>query len=254
MYEKRGLIEVGSQDERVDGQWVAHTYGFGLVERGGVSQHWTQRGDLMAQSNPTGAFSPAPLTDAFGDWVSGVRTTYDWNGGWGYRNEPDTGGLRKVGIRWYDPYTGRFLQQDPWLGSVSIPLTLNAYAYCVNDPVNAVDPSGKILKLLLVVALVVALVDSIDDDAEGGDGGSVNSPGGSSGNVNNCGNNNNIIVGNDNTVVINPPTPPSSSPQLPPPPPVVLPHPGKARVDFEITIRYDESRKEWIIKGWIRDP
>jgi len=208
----------------------------------------------MAQSSPTGAFSPVPITDAFGDWVSGVRTTYDWNGGWGYRNEPDTGGLQKVGVRWYDPYTGRFLQQDPWLGSVSIPLTLNAYAYCVNDPVNAVDPSGKILKLLLVVALVVALVDSIDDDAEGGDGGSVNSPGGSSGNVNNCGNNNNIIVGNDNTVVINPPTPPSSSPQLPPPPPVVLPHPGKARVDFEITIRYDESRKEWIIKGWIRDP
>jgi len=96
----------------------------------------------MAQSNPTGAFSPAPLTDAFGDWVSGVRNTYDWNGAWGYRNEPDTGGLQKVGIRWYDPCTGRFLQQDPWLGSAYAPLTLNAYAYCVNDPMNAVDPSG----------------------------------------------------------------------------------------------------------------
>ena len=48
----------------------------------------------------------------------------------------------KVGVRWYDPYTGRFLRQDPWLGSLYAPLTLNAYAYCVNDPVNAVDPSG----------------------------------------------------------------------------------------------------------------
>jgi hypothetical protein len=35
------------------------------------------------------------------------------------------------------------LQQDPWLGSLYAPLTLNAYAYCVNDPVNAVDPSGE---------------------------------------------------------------------------------------------------------------
>ena len=103
----------------------------------------------MAQSSPTGAFSPAPLTDAFGDWVSGVRSTYDWNGAWGYRNEPNTGGLQKVGVRWYDPYTGRFLQQDPWLGSVSTPLTLNAYGYCVNDPVNAVDPTGTVHRQVL---------------------------------------------------------------------------------------------------------
>ncbi len=42
-------------------------------------------------------------------------------------------GLVQVGVRWYDPYTGGFLQQDPWLGSVYDPLTLNGYAYCVND-------------------------------------------------------------------------------------------------------------------------
>ena len=77
-----------------------------------------------------------------GDLVSGVRQTYDWNGAWGYRNEALTGGLQKVGVRWYDPTVGRFLQQDPWLGSLYAPLTLNAYGYCVNDPVNAVDPSG----------------------------------------------------------------------------------------------------------------
>ncbi len=131
--------------ERVDGQWVSHTYGFGLLERGGVLHHWSWRGDLAATVNPADSVQSlviAPTTDAFGDWVSGVRTTYDWNGGWGYRNEPDTGGLQKVGVRWYDPYTGRFLQKDPWLGDIYEPLTLNAYTYCVNDPVNAVDPSG----------------------------------------------------------------------------------------------------------------
>ncbi len=78
----------------------------------------------------------------FGDLVSGTRPVYDWNGGWGYRNELLTGGLVKVGVRWYDPVVGRFLQQDPWLGDVYVPLTLNAYAYCVNDPVNMVDIWG----------------------------------------------------------------------------------------------------------------
>jgi RHS repeat-associated protein len=112
-------------------------------------KHWNLRGDLAATSSPTGAYSPAPITDAFGDLVAGNRQTYDWNGAWGYRNEALTGGLQKVGVRWYDPTVGRFLQQDPWLGSIYAPLTLNAYGYCVNDPVNAVDPDGMQLTSLI---------------------------------------------------------------------------------------------------------
>ena len=98
-------------------------------------KHWSLRGDLVATSGSSGVFSPAPLTDAFGDLVNGTRQTYDWNGAWGYRNEALTDGLQKVGVRWYDPAVGRFLQQDPWLGSIYAPLTLNAYGYCVNDPI-----------------------------------------------------------------------------------------------------------------------
>jgi RHS repeat-associated protein len=73
-----------------------------------------------------------------------MRQVYDWNGAWLYRNElTESGGLVKVGVQWYDPAVGRFLQPDPWLGSLYAPLTLNAYAYCVNDPVNMIDPAGK---------------------------------------------------------------------------------------------------------------
>ena len=61
---------------------------------------------------------------------------YGWNGAWGYRNEAHTGGLQKVGVRWYDPATGRFLQKDPWLGTPYEPLTLNRYGYCVNEPIQ----------------------------------------------------------------------------------------------------------------------
>ncbi len=113
-----------------------------MLKQGSVGQQRSWRGDLVAQSSSGGVFSPAPLTDALGDLVSGNRAVYDWNGSWGYRNEVLTGGLVKVGVRWYDPVVGRFLQQDLWLGSIYAPLMLNAYGYCVNDPVNAVDPSG----------------------------------------------------------------------------------------------------------------
>ncbi len=152
--------------ERVDGQWLAHPYGFGLLERGDVGQQWSWRGDLVATLNPADAGqSPAmaPIADAYGDLVSGSPEVYGWNGAWGYRSEPNIGGLQKVGVRWYDPYTGRFLQKDPWLGSVFTPLTLNAYAYCVNDPINAVDPSGQIIvPLLLAIGTMAVLFLSLE--------------------------------------------------------------------------------------------
>jgi len=47
--------------------------------------------------------------------------------------------------RHYDSQQGRFTQVDPiGMGSVSLasPQTLNLYAYCTNDPINHIDPSG----------------------------------------------------------------------------------------------------------------
>ncbi|MEM2593262.1 MAG: RHS repeat-associated core domain-containing protein, partial [Thermofilaceae archaeon] len=119
-----------------------------------------------------------PITDAFGDLVSGMRQVYDWNGAWLYRNElTETGGLVQVGVRWYDPVVGRFLQKDPWLGSIYEPLTLNAYTYCLNDPVNAVDPSGEIPLVVAVIIIGVAAGIAIDEFLEWRNGTRYNPPG-----------------------------------------------------------------------------
>lgn len=75
--------------------------------------------------------------------------------------------------RTYDSKLGRFTQVDPiGMGSVSLslPQTLNLYAYCANDPINYVDPSGlgffsflkKLFKwALMVVAVIVAVISVI---------------------------------------------------------------------------------------------
>jgi len=78
-----------------------------VSDAGAEFKHWNPRGDLVATSSSTGTYAPATITDAFGDTVAGVRPTYDWNGAWGYRNEALTGGLQKVGVRWYEPTVGR---------------------------------------------------------------------------------------------------------------------------------------------------
>jgi len=75
-------------------------YGLDLLQCGGVSQYWTWRGDLAATAGVGEPVQRAPVFDAFGDLVSGSPDVYAWNGAWGYRNEANTGGLQKVGVRW----------------------------------------------------------------------------------------------------------------------------------------------------------
>jgi len=117
-------------------------YGLDLLQRGGVNQYWTWRGDLAATAGVGEPAQRAPVFDAFGDLVSGSPEVYAWNGAWGYRNEANTGGLQKVGVRWYDPAVGRLLQKDPWLGTPRSPVSLNPYVFAFNNPVVMVDIGG----------------------------------------------------------------------------------------------------------------
>lgn len=57
-------------------------------------------------------------------------------------------GLYYLNARYYDPEDGRFLTQDTYRGESNEPDTYHLYAYCANDPVNYVDPSGHKKKLI----------------------------------------------------------------------------------------------------------
>jgi RHS repeat-associated protein len=49
--------------------------------------------------------------------------------------------------RMYDPVLGRFTSRDPVFGKLTEPMTLHTYLYCLyclNDPLNKVDPSGQL--------------------------------------------------------------------------------------------------------------
>jgi len=65
------------------------------------------------------------------DWVPGI---------------PDFQYLR---ARYYTPYEGRFINQDTLFGDVQVPLTQNLYAYCGNNAVNMIDPSGRSLEIIM---------------------------------------------------------------------------------------------------------
>ncbi len=61
--------------------------------------------------------------------------------------------------RYYDPYVKRFTSYDIIEGDISNPLDMNRYAYCRNNPVRYIDPTGESIAVgsALLYALNVAM-------------------------------------------------------------------------------------------------
>ena len=83
----------------------------------------------------------------------------------GYVYDAETG-LYYVISRYYDPEIGRWINADNQLSTGSDLTGLNLFAYCGNNPVNRVDPSGQfwisaIIKAVVAVVAVAAVVTKV---------------------------------------------------------------------------------------------
>ena len=69
--------------------------------------------------------------------------------GYQYDEESDYYNLH---ARYYDPKTARFLQQDTYTGTIGDPLSLNLYAYCLQNPMRYFDPTGHAIVWIREIA------------------------------------------------------------------------------------------------------
>jgi RHS repeat-associated protein len=145
-----------------------YTYGRGLIgeKRSSTDKfyHTDLLGTARAISNSSGTKTDSLDTDGFGLTVTSSGTTPTPFGfASRYRYQEDSTGLMRLGHRYYDASTGRFLSRDP------IRDGYNWYTYCDNQPTNAVDPDGLglihvAIVLLLVVVVVVVAATVIHDN------------------------------------------------------------------------------------------
>ncbi|MGW1268799.1 DNRLRE domain-containing protein [Streptomyces sp. NPDC002491] len=100
----------------------------------------TIHGDVALQLPLDTSKAPVALdTDEYGNARTGQPTTrYNWLGGKQRSSETLTG-LTLMGVRLYNPVSGRFLSADPVYGG-----NANAYEYVNGDPVNRYDLDGKL--------------------------------------------------------------------------------------------------------------
>ena len=107
------------------------------------------QGDILHVYNSAGKKLVSYVYDAWGNIIS---TTYS-NGGAttaarfnpftyrGYYRDSETG-MYYLNSRYYNPKMGRFISADAYVSTGQGLLGYNMYVYCLNNPVNYVDPSG----------------------------------------------------------------------------------------------------------------
>jgi RHS repeat-associated protein len=96
---------------------------------------------------------------------AGSSTSGKFTRGYTDHEHLDDLGLIHMNGRVYDPVLGRLLSADPYVQDLGNSQSHNRYSYCVNNPLNATDPSGyNFLKkwggqiLGVIVAVVVTVV------------------------------------------------------------------------------------------------
>jgi RHS repeat-associated protein len=100
--------------------------------------HLSTRVEADASANVTRTFGHFPYGETWYETGSASKwkfTSYE-------RAATGESDLDYADFRFYSSRLGRFMGADPLAGDAGSPQSLNRYAYVMNDPVNAVDPTG----------------------------------------------------------------------------------------------------------------
>ena len=157
-YDDRGSLILSSRSDGTDIYFYPDADGsIGSINYGGVRYYYVRnaQNDVIGITDKTGAFvarytydewgNITSITDGNGNDVSNNAVHianlnplryrsyfYDAETGWYWLN-----------TRYYDPAVGRFINADSYASTGQGVLGHNMFAYCLNNPVNAIDPNGE---------------------------------------------------------------------------------------------------------------
>jgi len=140
-------LPVVLEESGADGN-IAYTYGLRLVSESSTHfdyfYHYDGLGSVIGLSDDWGRPSAAYLYDPWGNALLTIPDAVGTKNKFRFTDEaldPGTD-FYYLRARYYDPSTARFMTRDGFSGLVTRPLSLNRFAYGLNQPTNVSDPSG----------------------------------------------------------------------------------------------------------------
>jgi RHS repeat-associated protein len=123
-----------NQDQLISGTWTPTFYGYDAF------------GSVRQLTNSAGTVTDTYDYDAWGNVVNTTGATPNVYLYRGEQFDPDLT-VYYLRARYFNPLTGRFLTRDPAPREPTDPKTLHRYLYGDADPINAIDPSGRVVWL-----------------------------------------------------------------------------------------------------------
>ena len=116
------------------------------MTKGGSTYYFTydQVGSLRVVADPSGNMVKRIDYDSFGNIIEDTNPAFEVPFGFAEGLHDQDTGLVRFGYRDYDPDTGRWTAKDPILFAGG---DTDLYGYCLNNPVNLVDPTGEFINL-----------------------------------------------------------------------------------------------------------
>jgi len=130
------------------------------MTKGGSTYYLTydQVGSLRVVADTSGNVVKKISYDSFGNIIDDTDPSFEVPFGFaGGLHDRDTG-LVRFGYRDYDPDIGRWTAKDPILFAGG---DTDLYGYCLNDPVNFIDPDGQFLQSVLAGGIAGGIVGGI---------------------------------------------------------------------------------------------
>jgi RHS repeat-associated protein len=101
-------------------------------------------GSVANLTTTTGGIQARYQYDAYGNYRSTAGSSFNRFAFTGHEKDNETN-LYYFKARFYDPETGRFLNQDAYLGDINTPPSLHRYLYAYGNPTVYIDPDGHIV-------------------------------------------------------------------------------------------------------------
>jgi RHS repeat-associated protein len=127
--------------ERADGSWESHIF--------------DGQGSTLALAAADGGLAARHSYDAFGARIGGDALSQAFGFAGRYGAMTDGPALGYMRARSYAPELLRFTSQDPLLGRIVQPQSLNRYVYAGNSPLLRIDPLGEDWSLAWKIPLAV---------------------------------------------------------------------------------------------------